>query len=157
MKNKKNHVLKSEKGFTLIELIVIIAILGIISLVAVPNVQKYLSHAKITTDVSNAKLIGESITYQITTNSKYAGCEFDNASFYSGIKKKGDLNPTEVEMIKQAVDMFKSIPSPKFDTSLKYFKVSVEDEEVIVRANDNGDKSRLVQVYPIPKAPYDIQ
>jgi type IV pilus assembly protein PilA len=46
------HVLKHQKGFTLVELMVVVAIIGLLSAVAVPNFKKYQAKAKI----SEAKL-----------------------------------------------------------------------------------------------------
>jgi prepilin-type N-terminal cleavage/methylation domain-containing protein len=40
------HLRPGENGFTLIELLVVICILGVISVVAVPNVGKFIGHGK---------------------------------------------------------------------------------------------------------------
>ncbi len=44
----------NQKGFTLVELIVVIAILGILAAVAVPNYMNYQRRSRINTDVSTA-------------------------------------------------------------------------------------------------------
>ncbi len=43
---------KSENGFTLVELMVVVAIIGLLSAVAIPNFQKYQARSK----TSEAKL-----------------------------------------------------------------------------------------------------
>ncbi len=53
--------LKSNKGFTLVELIVVIAILGILAAVTVPRIAGMTEAARKQADISNAKLIANMI------------------------------------------------------------------------------------------------
>jgi len=52
---------KMNKGFTLIELIIVIAILGIIALIAVPNLAGIRQRSQVSADIRTAEQIGKSI------------------------------------------------------------------------------------------------
>ena len=51
---KKSHVQKNKKGFTLIELIVVVAILAILAAIAVPNFIGMANRAKTATEIATA-------------------------------------------------------------------------------------------------------
>ena len=53
----KNNIKKRKKGFTLIELIIVIAIIAILAAIAIPKFATIRKNANITTDIANAKNI----------------------------------------------------------------------------------------------------
>lgn len=53
--------LKSKKGFTLIELIIVIAILGIIALIAIPNLAGIRQRSQVSADKRTAEQIGKAV------------------------------------------------------------------------------------------------
>ncbi|MFV9567626.1 competence type IV pilus major pilin ComGC [Thermoanaerobacter mathranii] len=63
---------KDERGFTLIELIVVIAILGILAAIAVPRVTTSLSNARVKADEANVKILQNAIErYYVEHNQTY--------------------------------------------------------------------------------------
>jgi prepilin-type N-terminal cleavage/methylation domain-containing protein len=51
------RMLKKRKGFTIVELIVVVTILGILTAVSVPLVTSYIDDSRVAADNSNAKVI----------------------------------------------------------------------------------------------------
>lgn len=59
MKKMMKRLWANEKGFTLIELIIVIAILAIISAIAVPNILSAVDNSRKTADITSAKVIAD--------------------------------------------------------------------------------------------------
>lgn len=73
MKNLLNKIWNKEEGFTLIELIIVIAILAIIAAIAIPNVLSAVDNSRKTTDISNAKLIADAAATVRAQEDTHAG------------------------------------------------------------------------------------
>ena len=69
LEEKKNKLLKNRKGFTLIELIVVIVIIGILAAIIIPRLSGFQSTARYKADIATAKTIATaSVTYMAANN-----------------------------------------------------------------------------------------
>lgn len=61
LKNRVQEASKNQKGFSLVELIIVIAILGVIAAIAIPNVTGALNDSRKQADITNAKAIANAV------------------------------------------------------------------------------------------------
>ncbi|MCS6955852.1 MAG: type II secretion system GspH family protein, partial [Candidatus Calescibacterium sp.] len=71
------QILKNQKGFTLLELMIVIAIISILALVLIPNFVLARNQAKISSCQSNIKLIATAIeNYAVSNRDQYPDTDF---------------------------------------------------------------------------------
>ncbi|MDW7667538.1 MAG: type II secretion system protein [Bacillota bacterium] len=129
-----NKRLRNRKGFTLIELIVVIAILGILALIAIPRFAGFTDRAKIQSDEQYAALVGNSLVVMLASGdySVSGSAVFDidnsttgtNVSVVSGVGYGGAKLSSDTELI----EALEKLVSP---TPLQYFNdmdVTVTEE-----------------------------
>lgn len=79
MKNLKNN----NKGFSLVELIVVIAIMVVLAVALAPVFTKFVEQSRAATDVSNANALAEAILVEVADNSPWYQAYTDGANITS--------------------------------------------------------------------------
>ena len=70
------NVMNAQKGFTLIELMIVVAIIGILAAIAIPQYQTYIAKSQVTRAVSEAAGLKTALDTCILDGKATAACDF---------------------------------------------------------------------------------
>lgn len=118
IKNTNNK--KKKKGFTLIELIIVIAIIAILAAIAIPKFGEVRKNANVKSDVANAKTIANAVTALIAEDKLTVPTSTDLT-----INNSQDATPTDADKIELYLQ---SVPTPK----------SVDEDNFTVKIDSKG-------------------
>jgi prepilin-type N-terminal cleavage/methylation domain-containing protein len=143
-------VLRSEGGFTLIELIIVIAILAIITAIVIPSVSFGINEARKSTDRANAKVIADAIQQVITADNDVGRVDITSPIVFEA--DVPDATADEIEkLIEYAAANIQSTPLVKYGSnngSNFYVTIgSVSGLEVYV---DSDGAGTMIKLYPKP-------
>ncbi len=130
--------LKSKKGFTLVELIIVIAILGIIALIAVPSLTGIQKRSQVNADDRTAETIAKALTICITEDRAVSASV--DATGYLNTKLKNNwynLNEIEAEIFGDPDDV-----EVDFD---QYVDTSLKPKSASTTGTDAGTGAYIVR------------
>ena len=128
--------IRNEKGFTLVELIVVMAVLAVISAIAVPRFLGVQESAKIEADYATAAMLGKAAELYLVDDDNSVDT-LNGAATVADLQ--GELKTTTIEFVSKD---FKG-----HENTLDFTEGT--NGEVIVEAQQ-GDVVELVQMYPRP-------
>lgn len=127
---------KNEKGFTLVELIVVMAVLAVISAIAVPRFLGVQEDAKLDADYATAAMLGKAAELYLVDEDNLIAVLNDAASVDV---LQGLLKTTKIDFVSKDFE--------NHEGTLDFSEG--ENGEVIVKAQQGTDVA-LVQMYPRP-------
>ncbi len=134
-----NKKLKKKKGFTLIELIIVIAILGILALIAIPKFGEAQKDAKIKADIATAKTIAD------TTATLVASGEISDTLDLTKIEDVKGQKSTNKTVIINQLGNGRAEPQA---LNVGKFYVKVQDGNVSVIVKGTGQSPKEYTLYP---------
>ena len=128
----------SHKGFTLIELMIVVAIIGILAAVAIPQYQNYVARAQVAEGLVLASGGKTAIAEYFNTNGTFPA---DNTE--AGLSDAGDISGKYVS----SVEWKATTTSPHPNGLAKYFEVTfrsdahsfLRDKQFVLCANQTGE------------------
>lgn len=134
---------KKKKGFTLIELIIVIAIIAIISAIAIPKLLNSKDDANKKADMANAKTIANAAAVELTNDKLTLPAKNADGTAGTSSSKIDTTAPTTNGGI-VALGL-QSIPKPKTATSSDFYIVIGSDSSIKVTI---GTGATAVEAYP---------
>lgn len=137
---------KNNKGFSLVELIIVIAIMAILAGALAPALIKYIAKSRRSTDVSNAQTIATAVTNALSVEVAYDACNSD--SDYS-LSSNGSQLGSGDSFKKEVTDQLgTSKYKPKYDKD-QIFKIHINSDKSTFTVSVNGS-----ELYPDVCAQY---
>ncbi|GAB3682884.1 pilin [Salinisphaera aquimarina] len=102
--------MQKQQGFTLIELMIVVAIIGILAAIAIPQYQNYVARSKITELIGAASACKTSVAEYYTTagnlpaDAQQAGCSNQKSQYVSGVTFDGEEIQATATNINSEVD-----------------------------------------------------
>lgn len=159
MRELMKRIWKKEEGFSLIELIIVIAILAIIAAIAVPNLLGNISRSNETKDISNAKLIGDAIATTIAQNPEWEGTTMNaGTAFADFANPQNNSENILAGAVDQLSGVVPTLASNKFSNAVgDSFTLELTAEgNVIVSGtqaydhDDDANTAATTQLFPQP-------
>ncbi|MCQ2016728.1 prepilin-type N-terminal cleavage/methylation domain-containing protein [Clostridium butyricum] len=124
---KKNELMKKKKGFTLVELIIVIAVIAVLAAIAIPKFGAVKKDANLRADQANAKIIATAVATGISDGVISAS---DTVTAVSGDSYKVYIDGQQ-------------IPAVKSESGKTFYATYSNGSGVEVYLGENGTK-----VYP---------
>jgi len=128
---------KKQKGFTLIEMVVVLAIIAVLIAIAVPQVLRQINNAKKNADIANAKTIATAIQQWVAEGNTFGS----GTGSYSVVSETSPISSGLSSYITGGV------PKVRYNNSWKFvYRYDTATETVYVGVQEKADEN--YQLYP---------
>ena len=143
---------RNNKGFSLVELIIVIAIMAILAGVLAPQFVKYIGRSRTSTDIQNAQQIATAISAEFADTATTSAISTQNVNGTGDAKWNGDT--AEGSTARTQKEVLGGVPKVKAENGY-HFAYTVTDSGEVTVSVTNGTKT--YKLYPEVEAssPWD--
>lgn len=150
-KNTNKKVRKRNRGFSLVELIIVIAIMAILAGVLAPQFIKYIGNSKKSSDIQNAQMIADAVAAQISQDGVSGATGFAGGSDITyGTGTSDKISFTGVNASASLEKVVGGKVNVKLDTT-KAFYITVDSDnnvKVYIGASSGATTANSDEIYP---------
>lgn len=129
---------RNNKGFSLVELIIVIAIMAILAGILAPQFIKYISKSRVSTDIQNAQQIATALSTEFADTERTSEVALQTVD---PAKAWDDVSATvDTKKHRSQKDVFGGVPKVKADSNYNFAYTITASGEVTVSVTD-GTKS----------------
>lgn len=144
---------RNNKGFSLVELIIVIAIMAILAGVLAPQFVKYIGRSRTSTDIQNAQQIATALSAEFADTARATEVTQQVVSDANSTKAWDDTTKDADANNRSQKDVFGGVPKVKADSDYHFVYSITKSGEVTVSVTK--DSTNLVELYPEVKAGSD--
>ena len=133
----KRTMHKAQQGFTLIELMIVIAIIGILAAIAIPQYQDYVARSQVTGSLSEIRSLQTAAEEQVLRNRTptLTSLGFNSSDFGTVSLNTGSLATMYVQ-----ITLSGNVSPAVLDTVIRWQRASNGDWDCTITATGNGWK-----------------
>lgn len=140
---KRETKRRNNKGFSLVELIIVIAIMAILAGILAPQFIKYIKQSRISTDIQNAQQIATALSAEFADTERTTAVGTDASPIAVATDGSTKWDGTDTTTERSQKDVFGGVPKVKAASTYKFAYVVSDAGVVTVYVTDGTNKYTL--------------